>query len=146
MATPEARPELVAMPVRVEVARVAPRREAPDQEAPLAWSARAAALLPEAQPDRPPMPGPDAMPPCYQTNDTFQLGVSLYDGTSFGCPGNVTNGVFEIDGQVLSSDSSSLLLDSCPPNADCMPMASKFNFTAPGLLLSVPQEHSSRSD
>jgi len=87
----------------------------------------------------PPDAGPDAQPVCYQTDDEFRLDVALYDGTSFGCPGNVTNGVFEIDGQVLSSDSSSLLLDSCPPNADCMPMASKFNFNAPGLLLSVPQ-------
>ena len=81
----------------------------------------------------PPDAAPDVPTPCVQTVDTFSMKAALYNGQQLGCGAGTTNGVFEMQGIITAPGTNSFELDSCPPNANCMPMLSNFAFDAPGL-------------
>jgi hypothetical protein len=87
----------------------------------------------------PPDAGPDAPISCVQTHDGFSMKASLYWGAQVSCGAGTTDGVQELTGAVTSSGTNAFELDSCPPNADCMPMLSSFGFDAPGLYAYFPQ-------
>jgi hypothetical protein len=74
--------------------------------------------------------GPDVTAQCGKTHDRFDMQVSLYDGRTFGCGVGKDTGVVQLKGQITASAGDSFTLDSCPPNADCMPMFS--TITLPG--------------
>jgi hypothetical protein len=83
-------------------------------------------------------PHPDVDVPCGRTYDSFSMRAALYDGRSFDCSGGTDKGPVDLKGQVVESTGNSLTIDSCPPNADCMPMRSTFTFDAPDLYLWIP--------
>ena len=60
-------------------------------------------------------------PGCYETHDSFLMDLSTWNGIVLACG---------VVGQ--------LTIDSCPPNADCMPMVSNLNYSAPGLTQNIP--------
>jgi hypothetical protein len=79
-------------------------------------------------------------PSCVRTHDWFEMQLDDYEGLTWGCEGGaVEEGTNTLAGQVVESFDAGLVLDSCPPNADCMPMLSKLGFSAPGLFNPVPQ-------
>jgi hypothetical protein len=47
-------------------------------------------------------------------------------------------GLFELNGQVIESGPGRLVIDSCPPNADCAPLLNQLEYEAPGLSLVIP--------
>ena len=84
------------------------------------------------------MPDGGPQPTCGRTYDTFAMRAQLSDGRSFGCKGGKDQGYAELVGQVVDAANNSFSIDSCPPNADCMPMLSSFSFESPNLMLWMP--------
>jgi hypothetical protein len=78
--------------------------------------------------------GGGGAPACGETHDTVSILLSTYEGKSYGCKGS-TQGNFEMEATVVDAGTDFLSLDSCPPNADCLPHLSKLSVSAAGLDL-----------
>lgn len=70
-----------------------------------------------------------------RTHDGFSMWLDSYDGTGWGCAQYVTElGLYTLDGQVLEASAYGMVIDSCPPDADCMPMVSMLALDAPWIF------------
>lgn len=75
---------------------------------------------------------------CVETHDKLGITLSTWDGGFYACDGDT--GDYELAASVVGSPAPGLLLlDSCPPNADCTEQLSKLSLVAPGLYLDVPK-------
>lgn len=77
---------------------------------------------------------------CGRTNDELSVKLVWPDGTSPWCSffDGGTSGTREGTGQVIETSSTSLKLETCPPNADCAESIVALGVEAPGLELRVP--------
>ena len=79
-------------------------------------------------------------PLCTRTNDGLSLSVNTWDGLTLGCGSGIaeTQGTFEYEGALSYDGNGQITLDSCPPNADCLPQISTVRFEAKGLQPYLP--------
>ena len=64
---------------------------------------------------------------CGRTNERFEMLVEHFDGRVFGCNAGKDKGNVQLEGQIVQVTGDGFMLDSCPPNADCIPMLSRFS-------------------
>ncbi len=79
-------------------------------------------------------------PLCARTNDGLSLAVNTWDGLTLGCGSGFaeTQGTFEYSAALSYDGNGQITLDSCPPNADCLPQISTVRFEAKGLQPYLP--------
>jgi hypothetical protein len=75
---------------------------------------------------------------CGQTHDSFSVVMKSDVHTAPQCDFSPTPNVWHETGQVVKSDLNTFVIDTCPPDANCMPMQATFSFEAAGLSLYVP--------
>ena len=77
---------------------------------------------------------------CGRTNDTFQMMLFSPEKMVWSCQAfeETQQGAHSFNAQVTQSSEGHLLLDACPPNADCLPMTYELHFGAPYLYNVVP--------
>jgi hypothetical protein len=80
--------------------------------------------------------GPDVQPSCGRTHEAFQVAVYSWEGKTYGCGFGSDTGTLKLQGSISGGDEDTFVLDSCPPNADCMPMLSKIYL--PGSYAWIP--------
>jgi hypothetical protein len=71
---------------------------------------------------------------CGQTHDAASFAIGTWDGELIACKTG-KDGLVELDATVVDAGPTFLALDSCAPNADCLPKVSKLSVEAPGLSL-----------
>ncbi|AUX39717.1 uncharacterized protein SOCE26_011120 [Sorangium cellulosum] len=80
---------------------------------------------------------------CFLRQDTSTLTLTLetHEGKTLGCTGGFREGDGDVvlQGQVVEVGDTSVLIESCPPDHDCVPMRSKLSLSEPGLLLAVTE-------
>lgn len=75
---------------------------------------------------------------CDRTHDAVAITVETPDAKVFGCdaaPG--ISGTLDLSGAILEATADTIVLDTCPPNADCGPQMAKVQVTGAGLYLSL---------
>ena len=84
--------------------------------------------------------GMGGSPGCGRSYDGFDMQLVTFDQTVWGCyaPEGTAAGYQEIEGQVVELLENGIVLDSCPPNADCIPMLNFLSFWALDLYNPVP--------
>jgi hypothetical protein len=81
--------------------------------------------------------GAGGSPACKETHDHLDIVLSSWDGKTYACSAGA--GERELNGVVMQAPSSGLfVLDSCPPNADCVGQLSKLSLSAPGIQTNLP--------
>lgn len=82
--------------------------------------------------------GVGGAPTCGETHDTLSVSLGTWDNHFFSC--GAETGVYELSAFVVENSSpGAFVLDSCPPNADCIPFLSKLSINAKGLYTLVPK-------
>jgi hypothetical protein len=78
---------------------------------------------------------------CARTQESFDMLLETYDGAQYSCSlfFESSTGLRTIEGEVLESNPGGLVIDECPPTADCVGMFDKLTFSAAGLQNPVPQ-------
>jgi hypothetical protein len=71
-------------------------------------------------------------PKCERTTDSFSAYIETFDGGVFGCNGGSGSSKF-LDGLVVDSQPGLLVIDSCPPGADCPMWINVIGWAADGL-------------
>ncbi len=82
---------------------------------------------------------------CKETNDHTGVQIDAFGGQSYGCfyGGPLDGGApaqpkWSTTGIVTKTSPNTIVVDSCPPDADCIPMLSSISVHANGLALSIP--------
>lgn len=77
---------------------------------------------------------------CGQTHEYFDFRLETWDGIGVSCGLSMPGGsqVFTLQGQVIETGADYMVIDSCPPNADCAPMINYLYVSSPGLVLQTP--------
>lgn len=77
---------------------------------------------------------------CGQTHEYFDFRLETWDGIGVSCGLSMPGGsqLFTLQGQVLEVGADYMVIDSCPPDADCAPMLNYLYVSSPGLVLQTP--------
>jgi hypothetical protein len=83
--------------------------------------------------------GVGGAPACFETHDKLTITLSTWEGPVYGCDG--VTGEHEYSASVVGTPEPGLLvLDSCPPTADCAGQLSKLSLVAPDINFYVPHD------
>lgn len=84
--------------------------------------------------------GGGGAPVCDVTHERFDLTLETAFAGVFSCAEQFDSeeGLHQLDGEVTESSGGTLVIDSCPPGADCFPWINKLSFSAPGLDVAIP--------
>ncbi len=86
--------------------------------------------------------GDGGAPTCGRTNDGLSVKIEPSAGeVAPTCmPGAQSPLIWEQTGRVITTDKNTFVFDTCPPDADCIPLLTTVGIQAQGLELWIPQD------